>query len=130
MQKRLSIVDSMNLNDIVSSSNLQIGDSVRLAPRSRALAAQKEYPIYSGKEGNLAPFAAFSQPIPKVKETANVNMTIHNKVPVIKVGHIRIIGTAASSILHIGSTQFIDSEARVQHFRHFFFPPAGYETHR
>lgn len=123
MAKRLSIVDTINIKSDASSSVIQVGDSVTLSPRSKALAAQKQYPLYQGSEGSFAPFHAFSQEIPKVQPRCNVNMTTHNEVPVIKVNSVHILGVAASSMLHVGSTQYIDSESRVQHFRHFFFPP-------
>lgn len=123
MARRLSIVDTINIKVTGSSSILQIGDSHTLAPRSKALAAAKEYPIFEGTEGGYEPFGAFSQPIPEVQRRCNVNMTSADEIPILKVGNIHIMGLAASAMLHIGSTGYIDSESRVQHFRHFFFPP-------
>ncbi|HEX7066479.1 MAG TPA: spore germination protein GerPE [Bacillales bacterium] len=124
MPKRLSLVGNIGVNSSVSSSVIQIGDSVSLTPRSKALAVQKEYPIFRSDEGDYASFDIYSQKIPEVPFPCNVQMTTYNEVPVIKVGNIRVMGIAASGILHVGSTQFTDSESRVQHFRHFFFPPA------
>ncbi|HEU5138712.1 MAG TPA: spore germination protein GerPE [Bacillales bacterium] len=124
MPKRLSLVDTVEVNSSVSSSVIQVGDSVKLTPRSKALAVQKEYPIYRSDEGDYTAFDVYAQKIPEVPFECNVKMSTYNEVPVIKVGNIRIMGIAASGMLHVGSAQSTDAESRVQHFRHFFFPPS------
>lgn len=123
MQKRLSMVNEIKINTTGSSSVVQIGDSVKFAPRTKALAVQKEYPIFEGTEGDFDQFEVYTQKIPKVPFGCPVHMTTYNEVPIIKADHIRIFGIAASSMLQIGSIGFVDSESRVEHFRHFFNPP-------
>lgn len=122
MSERLSIVDEANIKNVVSSSNVQIGDSVNLRPSVMALAVQKEFPIFREGELDFANFDIFRRPFPQFIDECPVRMNVTNEVPVIKVGSVNILGIAGSSTLHIGSTHNIDSKARVKHFRQFLYP--------
>jgi len=114
---RISITNSIKINSILFSSIFQIGDINILTPRTSVLAVQREVPIFLGNEGNFAKFPLFSRPIPKPKINEPVPMHVINHSPVIKVNRIKINSISASSIVQIGSTNRIDSEARVKHIR-------------
>jgi spore germination protein PE len=113
----MSIVDHINLLSISSSATLQIGDSSIIAPISMILAVQREYELFFSDEGDFGEYTVFSRPIPQPTITEHVRMNRINESPVIKVHHIDIFGAAASSVVHIGSTKRITSEARVKHIR-------------
>lgn len=123
---RLTIIDQININAIVSSSQLQIGDSQSINLRSRALAVQKDPPVYSGSEGNLSVFDIFRQPLPQATFTDRLTITSEHVVPLIKVNSIRVISAAASSMIHVGSSEDLYTESRIKHFRHYPTVPPGY----
>lgn len=125
---RLSLVDHVHMEVVTSSSNLQIGDSRNIHLRSRALAVQKEWTDFQGSEGDLAPFYLFRQTIPQPAFYESLQFNQVHRVPIIKVGVVRIISAAASSLVHIGSTEEITAESRVKHFRHYKNVPPGYKT--
>ena len=65
----------------------------------------------------------YSQSIPLPLLTESLRQTTIHENPIIKVGSIRVIGLAASSVLHIGSTRTIKTESRVKHNREYFYDP-------
>lgn len=125
---RLSMVDQVHMEVVTSSSNLQIGDSRNIRLRSRALAVQKAWTDFQGSEGDLSPFYLFRQEIPQPVFYESLEFNLDQRVPVIKVGAVRITSAAASSLVHIGSTEEITIESRVKHFRHYKNVPPGFRT--
>ena len=125
---RLSIVDQIHFEVVTSSSSLQIGDSQTINLISRALAVQKEVSEFDGTEGDLQPFYLFRQEIPKPVISETIQLNRIERVPIIKIGALRVISAAASSLVHIGSTQSIDAESRIKHFRHYKDVPPGFRT--
>jgi spore germination protein PE len=123
---RLSVVNQVRMNVVTSSSTLQIGDSQSIHLLSNALAVQKEVSVFEGTEGDLSPFYSFRRGIPRPVLYEPLQYNREDVVPVIKVGAIRVISAAASSLVHIGSTGSIDIESRIKHFRHYQEVPAGY----
>lgn len=128
MSTRMSIVDNILVRNVVSSSTFQIGDSEDIQARVRALAVQKQYPIYSKNEGDFSNFPIFSKPLDYAKITEQVSINIDNVVPIIKTGDIKITSVASASVMHVGNTGNVELEARVKHFRRFFRTPAGYTS--
>jgi hypothetical protein len=57
-------------------------------------------------------------------------MIVVKESPYIKVRNVKVIGVASASTLQIGSTRFIDIEARLKHFRQFVTsePPINREA--
>ncbi|WP_088105445.1 spore germination protein GerPE [Halalkalibacter urbisdiaboli] len=117
MFKRTSVTKNINVTNVSSGSIFEIGDSTGIRPRSRALAVQREMELFFGNEGNFEKYSIFTNPIPVPNVDENIKMTKYNQSPFIYVNHIDIISTAASSVLHIGSTKTIDAESRVKHIR-------------
>jgi spore germination protein PE len=116
---RVSNVSNIKIQSVNSSSVLQVGDSYKLSPFSRAIAVQRQGSIFLGNEGNFN-YDIFKEdiPLPDVQET--VNTTFINELPTIKAENIYILSLAASSIFHVGNTEIIESEARIKHFRQLF----------
>ncbi|MCA1030977.1 spore germination protein GerPE [Bacillus timonensis] len=117
MLKRLSKVKTTYVNSISISSVLQIGDSHKITPYSRALAVQREYPLIFTNEGDFNEYSVFQRPLPMPPITEDFPMMITNTNPVINVGHVRVTGISASSVVQIGSTNHIEAETRVKHIR-------------
>lgn len=125
---RLSVVDQIHMEVVTSSSTLQIGDSQSFHLKSNALAAQKEVAVFKGTEGDLGPFFLFRREIPQPAIDEPLQFNREDIVPIIKVGGVHVISAAASSLIHIGSTDSIDAESRVKHFRHYKEVPPGFRT--
>ncbi|MEH7386718.1 spore germination protein GerPE [Bacillus sp. JJ1521] len=115
--KRLSVVDYLRINAVLFSSIIEVGDTRRIAPVSEALAVQQEVPLFFTTEGNLSDYPIFTKELPKVIIEEEINMNTFHQNPVIKVNAIRILAVSASSVLHIGSTREIETQARVKHIR-------------
>lgn len=117
MLKRTAKVDSLHLDSAGISSVIQIGDSVLINCFTRAVAVQREKELFYSNEGDFKNFEIFSRSIPltSIDEPIRIRSTAMN--PFIKVGEIDVIGISASSVLHIGNTQHVYSEARIKHIR-------------
>lgn len=88
-----------------------------ILPYSKALAVQRQYEIFYGNEGNFATYQLFNTPIPLPVITESITVQKTNESPTICVGSVNILAGAFSSVIHIGSTNHIKSEARVKHIR-------------
>ncbi|WP_408006276.1 spore germination protein GerPE [Pseudalkalibacillus sp. A8] len=119
---RVSVVQYIDIVSVVSSSVVQAGDTKIMTPVSRALAVQRQESTYDIDEHRLDMYSIFSIPFPPLSyECVPVNTV--QEVPAIHVKSINIIGVAASSSIRIGKTDFISSESRVKHIRHFTVNP-------
>jgi spore germination protein PE len=121
-EARISEVTNIKLQSVNSSSVLQVGDSYKLKPFSRAIAVQREGALFLGEEGDFSKYEIFNMklPIPYAEESVTTNFI--NECPAIVTENVYILSLAASSIFHIGSTKIIESEARVKHFRQLINP--------
>lgn len=119
---RISVVQSINIVAVTSSSIVQAGDTNILTPVSRALAVQRQESTYDINEHRLDMYPIFSIPFPPLSYECIPVKTVQ-EVPAIHVNSINIIGVAASSAVRIGKTDFISSETRVKHIRHFTVNP-------
>lgn len=117
MLQRSSYVNYLNSKSVSFSSIIQLGDSVIINGLTRALAVQREVDIFFGNEGSFAAYPIFSEPIPLLPITEDIAYRFHHLKPIIKVNKIDIIGISASSLLHVGNSQNIYMEARVEHVR-------------
>ena len=121
---RSSLVDWIRVASVDLSATVQVGDSNQVTPESTVYAVQREYPIFNSNEADdLTKFPIYSQEIPLPTITECIEGITIQENPVIKVGGIDILGVAASSVLHIGSTRTIRSESRVKNIREFFNEP-------
>jgi spore germination protein PE len=124
MNSRSSLVNWILVSSVLSSAVVQIGDSNQVNPDTKAYALQRELPIFNGNEvEDLSQYPMYHQPLPLPLITEDIEQwTIHEN-PIIKVASIRVIGLGASSVLHVGSTRQINTEARVKHIREYLSNP-------
>jgi spore germination protein PE len=126
---RISVVNDVKVTSISTSATLIVGDSVKITARSRALAVQRQVAVFFRKEGEFADYPLFTKEIPQPSISERVHMRVVQESPYIKVGHVKVLGVASASTFQIGSTRFIDLEARLKHFRQFVtsIPPINRE---
>jgi spore germination protein PE len=117
MLQRTASVNNVEMDSLAIASVFQIGDSNLIQGFSRAIAVQREVELFFDNEGNFADFSIFSEPIPLIPISENINMFRQNINPFIKVGKIDIIGVSSSSIVHLGNTNHVSLETRVKHIR-------------
>lgn len=122
--KRTSIVNNTKVIDVGLGSVFQIGDSVKITPRSWALAVQRQVQLFYGDEGDFAKFPIFTQQIPKLQDLDAVSINRYNTSSFIKVNQIHVTAFAAASVYHIGSTNCIDATTRIKHIRQLQKPAA------
>ncbi|GBF10170.1 spore germination protein GerPE [Tepidibacillus sp. HK-1] len=117
MNKRISVVNSVNVKLMLFGSILQVGDSRFITPRANVFAVHGELPYFDGKEDNLSRYPLYTKPIPKTTIIEPLRMKINNESPYIQVGNIKVNGISTSAIVQIGSNHRIDVESRVKHVR-------------
>ncbi len=118
MYQRFSVTDHVHVNAVLFSSVFEIGDSHHMDLKSQVLAVQREQQLFLGREGPFAYplFLRKLPPPPQIRKPALQALQVYED-PVIRVGNIKIKGISTSSSLHIGSTCWIQAEARVKHIR-------------
>lgn len=115
--KRTSIVQFFHGETVILSSVVQIGDSQKIASRTRALAVQRQYELFFGNEGEHS-FPIFTKPIPKFQsDSRNISLQTLHQSPVISVRSIRVISVSSAGVVHIGSTSTVDAESRIKNIR-------------
>ncbi|MBM6617135.1 spore germination protein GerPE [Bacillus suaedaesalsae] len=117
MHHRVSIVPFVNANSFSFSSIFEIGDSHGINLTSRAIAVQREYPLFVEDEANFSSYRIFSEVIPTPIIEEKVRTTFIHENPIIKVASVTLTGASNSAVLQIGSTNTIRAEARVKHIR-------------
>ena len=107
MLKRTSKVDSLKLDSAGIASVIHIGDSKGINSFTRTIAVKREKELFFSNEGNFNVFEIFSYslPIPPIDEPITIQSTSLNSF--IKVGSIDVLAISAASILHIGSSDYI-----------------------
>jgi len=119
--RRTSVVDTLRLDALAAASSLVVGDLERFDARSRALAVQRQVPVFLENEGDLRAFPLFSRPIPLPgpEPEERVRLTSANVSPCISAGNIRVLSAVASSLVQVGSVTRVELESRVKHIRQF-----------
>lgn len=117
MVKRISSVNTINIQSVAIGGVFLIGDSQLTIPRSKALAVQREEQIFFDEEGDLSEYSIFNRDLEAPSVTERINIQRINQSPIIHVNHIDIIGVSTSAVFQIGSTGFIDADSRVKHIR-------------
>lgn len=97
---------------------LEIGDSVQVTPSINIIAVQREKAIFWEDEFNFRDYPIFKKEIPQPIVDEEIEMTIKNESPLIRVQNIFIRSLVGSSVVHIGSSEMIQSETREKHIRH------------
>jgi spore germination protein PE len=115
MLSRTSKVENLIVKLVSFSSTLQLGDVSFIDGNSTALAIQRETELFYGTEGEEA---TFTIPPPVLPITETLTLTKTNKIPLIKVGDINVLGVSSSSILGVGNVGHVRMQAKVRHIRH------------
>jgi spore germination protein PE len=117
MYHRTSVVNNAFVNSIAFSSIFEIGDAFKIDATTKAIAIQREYPLFVENEADFSRYRVFTEhiPIPVVDE--EVRTTFIHENPVISVSSVQVTGISSSSIFQIGSTNHVRSEARIKHIR-------------
>lgn len=127
LDKRVSNVQHVNIVSIDQTSVLQIGDSQRVTPTIYGIAVQREKAIFGANEMKLCDYPIFCNTMPKPQNEENIEMVRQNNSPYILVENIEIIVLAFSCIVHVGSSEALQSESRIKNIRHFLKPPVVQE---
>ena len=96
---------------------IQIGDSNEINGLTRALAVQRQREYFLFNEGDFSLFKIFSYPLPFPPIDEPITIQTTSPKSIIKVGSIDVLALSPASILHIGSTEHIQSETRILHIR-------------
>ncbi|WP_080847389.1 spore germination protein GerPE [Cytobacillus gottheilii] len=118
MMQRTSIVDHIRINTLSFSSIFEIGDVPYIQGYSRAIADQRQKPLFRSDEGSFRRYPIFREPIPLPPIDEAVAMEITQVNPVIKVHDIDVLGASSSSIVQLGNSKNIFMESRIKHIRH------------
>ncbi|WP_456275920.1 spore germination protein GerPE [Bacillus sp. AK128] len=117
MNRRSSIVPNIYINSLAFSSVFEIGDAHAIQANSRAIAVQRQHPLFIENEADFTSYSVFSEPIPSPVIDEPVSTTFVHENPVIKVQSLYVIGASNASVIQVGSTSHITAEARVKHIR-------------
>ena len=114
---RSSVVDYINIKNVIFSSNIIVGDSNKMEMDSRIIAIQRQQEIFYGYEAPFENFPIFTEVIPIPPITEELHFQRFNADPVIKVGTINVLGFSTSTVLQVGNTKDIYLESRIHHLR-------------
>lgn len=120
MEKRTSSIQHVKLVTLSTSAVFEIGDSKEISPVSKAIAIQRERAIFLVDELHFQDFNIFSMPIPQPLAYESVDMVQINESPHIQVGSIELFSVSSSSVVHLGSSESIQTDSRIKHIRHLF----------
>lgn len=114
----MSSVNHLIILELSSTSVLECGDSACVAPSNRSIAVQRERAIFWENEFTFDLYPIFQMELPQPPVEEQVHKETRNESPVIQVNNIQVSFVAASSIVHIGSSDKICADARIKHVRH------------
>ncbi|MTH53322.1 spore germination protein GerPE [Bacillus mangrovi] len=122
MYNRNSIVDAAYVNSVGISSVFNIGDSREILPKSNVFAVQREAEVFYDNEGDFNQYDIFKLPVPRPIKTENVIPSYYHERPFIRAKFVKILAISTAAVFQIGSTDLIESEARVKHTRQIYRP--------
>ncbi|MCD5325009.1 MULTISPECIES: spore germination protein GerPE [Pontibacillus] len=117
MYKRTSCVNQVKINSLILSSIFEIGDAEEAAPRSRALAVQKEGALFTDEDFPFSGFPVYTSELPLFDKQLSIEQTRVPCDPYIHVDSVHIQGMSSAAIFQIGNLDHIDAEVRIKHFR-------------
>jgi spore germination protein PE len=117
VHSRTSHVQSFTNISIDDSSVIEIGDSEHIDAISCILAVQRDKAIFYEREFEFGDYTAFSEPLPLPDCSPITRLTFHEN-PTIRVDKVNVSFVAASSVIHIGSSECVEMETRVKNIRH------------
>jgi len=117
--KRHVFVDNVYIINISNSSACICGDSGLIDAYTRALAVQRQVPVFFEDEGNYEDYSIFTRSIPGWQLSSEVELDVINEYKTIHVGCLEVTATASSSVVQLGSNDTMELESRVKAIRHF-----------
>ncbi|MFM1653395.1 spore germination protein GerPE [Brevibacillus sp. B_LB10_24] len=118
MNSRISSVQHVSILNIDPYSIFEVGDSFHVHPITKAIAVQRQQAIFLESEFPLSDYPMFTERIPQPFVVEPLKMETINKSPFLNVDNIKINNMVSSSVLHLGSSRILHSEARVKTIRH------------
>ncbi len=114
---RQSKVHFFSVNSSSFSSVIQLGDSIIAEPKVKALAVQKEIPIFKENSFPYSDYTIFNRPFLQIIDEPNVrtNFVQHDKDIVVE--RMRIGSMSSSAITQVGTLKYINAEARIKNIR-------------
>ncbi len=101
-----------------ASSVIEIGDSEHLDAIANILAVQRDKAIFYETEFEFNDYTAFSEPLPLPEDCEPITIQTFHENPTIRVDKVNVSFVAASSVIHIGSSECVELETRVKNIRH------------
>ncbi|MFD2371097.1 spore germination protein GerPE [Brevibacillus sp. GCM10020057] len=118
MHSRTSHVHSFSNIALDTSSVIEIGDSEKIDAVSNILAVQRDKAIFHENEFLYQDYTAFSVPLPLPCDEEPLTITTFHESNAIRVDKVTVSFAAASSVIHIGSSECMELETRVKNIRH------------
>jgi spore germination protein PE len=117
MMRRQSKVKGIYINNVGGSSIFQVGDGKVADPYLRAIAVQKEGPVFFNDPFTFQEFELFYRPFIQFAETLPVNQSHIHKHSTIHVNHVILQTLSGAAIAQVGNLKEIDAKARIKHIR-------------
>lgn len=118
MYSRTSYVHSFTNLSLDTSSVIEMGDSEKIDAASNILAVQRDKAIFYENEFLFRDYTAFSEPLPLPCDEEPLAITTFHESNAIRVDKVTVSFAAASSVIHIGSSECMELETRVKNIRH------------
>lgn len=125
IESRVSVVPWFKILGVSIASVVLVGDSVKIKPKSKALAVHRQIALFDAYEGSFD-YPAFKKEIGEVEKELPeepFEMTTVQETGTINVRDVYIYALSSSAIYQVGSTRKIDAESRVMHIRQFVTNP-------
>ena len=106
--KRHVLVDNVYIINISNSSACICGESGHIDAYTRALAIQRQVPVFFEDEGNYEDYPIFSRSIPAWQLPSEVDLDVIHDHKTIHVGCLDVIATASASVVQVGSIDTIE----------------------
>jgi spore germination protein PE len=115
---RLSVVGTLAVDTLLFSAVVQVGDNDSTRLFNRTIAMHRAIPRFHGDETRFAAYSIFFRPLPSWGTPPQM-LEISGPAGAIRVGSVRVITLAASSLVRIGSGRNLEAESRIKHIRHY-----------
>ena len=128
MFSRISKVDRINIQLVIYSSFIQIGDSQFIDSENDVLAIQRRSDVMHIQEKDFKDYPLFKSYPPLLPIVEPMVMNTNQLQPFISVGAIKISAVSASSVVGIGNTDHVRMRSRLMHVRHIPKKNTGVNT--
>src|SRR4029077_18965253 len=113
IQCRNTTVVDLFVNTVSSTGNVQLGDNVDTALKSKILAVAKAITNFEEDEFRFASYPIFFLPKMSLKPCVTVAFQSSSPLPNIQVGAVKVLGVSSASHLRVGCGGPLIAETRV-----------------